>query len=91
MELKILGVACGNGVMVYPFKKYLKANIEPRSDYKTPENIQWKLNFGDIPILYKTKLRKFRDTNVVISHPTCGHSSMLAYSRGKKLGNARKD
>lgn len=92
MKLKVLGVNCGNGVMIYPFKDHLLANIETRSDYGTPDDIQWKLNFGSIPLYkQKPKLKRFKGVNIVISHPTCGHSSMLAYSRGKKLGDGKAD
>ena len=90
--MKVLGITCGNGVMVYPFKDYLIGNIEPRTDYQTPDNIQWRLNFGKIPLFkVKPKLNKFKGVDIVISHPTCGHSSMLAYSRGKKLGDGKAD
>jgi len=94
MKLRVLGISCGNGVLLHPFKQFLLGNIEPRGEYKTPNDIQWKLNFDDIPLYYdasKKLLKKYKKINVIISHPTCGHSSALAYSRGKKLGDAKKD
>lgn len=90
--MKVLAINCGNGVMVYPLKKYLVGNIELRSDYKTPNDIQWLLNFNNVPLFKeKPKLKRFKKIDIIISHPTCGHSSTLAYSRGKKLGNGRVD
>lgn len=89
-KFSVLGVCAGSGVMVYPFKKYLVGNIEPRGDYATPGNIQWKLNFGDIP-LYTALPSDNLKIDIIIGHPTCGHSSALAYSRGKKLGDGKSD
>lgn len=96
MKLKVLGIACGNGVMVYPFKEHLVANIEPRSEYKTPGNIQWHLNFGETSLFNAgtdkpLSFKRIKKCNIIISHPTCGYSSALAYSRGKKLGDGKKD
>lgn len=89
--MRVLGISAGAGVMLWPFRKYLVANIEPRGDYRTPGNIQWELNFAGIPLLQQYDLPDFQDIDLIISHPTCGHSSSLAYSRGKKLGDAKKD
>ena len=90
--MKVIGITVGNGVMVYPFKEHLIGNVETRTDYQTPNDIQWVLNFGKIPLYkVKPKLKKFRGADIIISHPTCGHSSMLAYSRGKKLGDGKAD
>jgi site-specific DNA-cytosine methylase len=93
MKLKILGISTGNGVMIHPLKKYVMGAIETRSDYKTPGDVQWKLNFGEKKLYNSDGLvMEFnKKPNIIISHPTCGHSSSLAYSRGKKLGNAKKD
>jgi site-specific DNA-cytosine methylase len=90
-KLKVLGISCGNGVMIHPFKKDLAANIETRSDYNTPEQIQWFLNFPKIPLYTKSNFKDIGKINIILSHPTCGYSSNLAYSRGKKLGNGKKD
>lgn len=89
--MNILGVASGNGVLLYPLKKYLVGNIEIRTKFKTPDNIQWKLNFGDIP-LYNTEIGVNRLLNnqkekidIIVGHPDCGHSSVMATSRRKTL------
>jgi len=91
--MKVLGVCGGNGVLLYPFRKYLIGNIEPRSAFKTPDNIQWKLNFGDIPLENELDAVPFNGENpdVIIGAPDCGHSSILSYSRAKKLGDPTKN
>lgn len=93
MKLNVLGLCGGNGVILYPFKKHLIANIEPRSAFLTPENIQWKLNFGEIPLHRDYDFKRYRKwpIDVVIGAPTCGHSSILALSRAKKYGDSKKD
>lgn len=96
--MRVLGIACGNGVIVYPFKKYLIAGIETRSVFRTPGDIQWKSNFGDIPIFKDVKgyLKWAMETetrtiplDLIIGAPDCGHSSLLALSRQKKYSNPR--
>jgi len=96
--MRILGINTGNGILVYPMRKYLVANYEPRSVFKTPNNIQWKLNFGNIPLFnnqsdFYNHVAKDYINNVdsIVSAPDCGHSSMLAYSRAKKLSNPKKN
>jgi len=90
--MKVLGIAAGSGVIIHPLKKHLVGNVEPRSDYMTPGDEQWLANFEGIPLLPslpgKSEIGK---VYAIVGHPTCGHSSSLAYSRGKKLGNAKKD
>lgn len=91
--MRILGVCAGNGIMVHPFKESLIGNIEPRSDYKTRGNKQWIDNFDDIPLMEgieDVRLKGVKPT-AIIGHPSCGHSSSLAYSRGKKLGDAKRE
>lgn len=92
--IKVLAICGGNGVICHPFKKELIANIEPRSIFKTPNNVQWTLNFGKIP--FYTSLDAFikdfgtkPDVDVIIGAPDCGHSSILSYSRSKGLSNPR--
>ena len=84
--MRIWGISGGNGVILHPLKKYLTLNIEFRSVFKTPGNIQWKLNFGDIPLNDADGIQ-FPD--VMIGAPDCGHSSILALSRGKSFGNPK--
>ncbi len=93
MKLKVLGVCGGNGVILYPFKKYLIGNVEPRSAFKTPDDIQWKLNFGLIPLFKEYELPAVfeKHVDVIIGAPTCGASSILRLSRAKKMGDGSKD
>jgi site-specific DNA-cytosine methylase len=89
----VLGVCAGNGAVLLPFKKWLVANIEPRSVFKHPKDVQWKANF-EVP-LFGDKDRMFGaglvKPDVIIGHPDCGHSSMLALSRGKKFKDPKEN
>lgn len=87
--MRVLGVCGGNGVILHPLKEFLIANIEPRAIFATPNNVQWRLNFGEIP-LYKN-LKDFIKVDVIVGAPDCGHSSILSYSRAKKFSNAREN
>lgn len=90
--MKILGVNGGNGVILYSLRKYLIGNVEIRSVFKVPNDDQWKLNFGDIPLITRAEgLTDYFTVDVIVGAPNCGHSSMLAYSRAKKLGDPMKD
>lgn len=91
--MRFIGINAGNGVLVHPFKKYLVANYEARPIFKTPGDIQWCLNFGDIPLYTKYSdiedIGIYKDIDGIVSAPDCGHSSVLAYSRAKKLSNPK--
>jgi len=90
-NMKILGINGGNGVILYPFRKHLVANIEPRGVFRTPENKQWRSNFPDIP-LYKDLAKLNFEPNeldLIIGAPDCGHSSILGVSRNKVYGDPR--
>lgn len=93
-KLNVLGLYSNNGVSLYPFYKKklfnLVGNLETRSSFITPDDIQWKLNFNNIP-LWKKPIKIKEKIDIIISMPNCGHSSLLAYSRGKKLGNGKED
>jgi site-specific DNA-cytosine methylase len=90
MKLKVLGICAGNGVILHPFRKTeILGNIEPRTVFHTPDDIQWKLNFRSefdksIDVNYNSNI-----VDVIIGAPDCGHSSVLAYSRGKKLSDPK--
>lgn len=94
--MQVLGVNAGNGVILYPFKSKVVGNIELRSVFHTVGNYQWGLNFGDIPLIRKlnadlSNLPNIPNVSIIISHPDCGHSSVLAYSRAKKFGNPKEN
>ena len=93
--MRVLGVNAGNGVILYPFKRYLVGNIEPRAVFHTKGDLQWNLNFNNIPLVKKWKigdeLPDYQDIDIIISHPDCGHSSILAYSRAKKMSKPNEN
>ena len=90
--MDILGICGGNGVILYPMRKHVIGNIEIRAAFKTPDNIQWKLNFGDIPLSTEPEdTVNYDSPDVIIGAPNCGHSSMLAYSRAKMVSDPMKD
>jgi len=92
----IVGLSCGVGVSLYPFlsDSQVIANVETRADFYlqgSPE--QFRLNFpGGVmwsdPQGYKGLLNR---TDIVMSQPKCGNSSVLAYSRGKKMTSHKGD
>jgi len=82
--MKVLGVSAGAGVILYPFKEVLIGNYEVRNDFKTPDEIQWKLNFGDIPLYRTEELDHLLKPDIILSQPNCGQYSILAHSRRKK-------
>lgn len=94
--MKILGVCGGNGVILYPMRRFLIANYEPRSLFKSKGNKQWVANFPDIPV-YNHPLEFYNHYNIrnvdkplpyaIVGAPDCGHSSILAYSRAKQLSD----
>lgn len=88
-EITIMGICAGNGAVLYPFRRNLMGNVEIRPIFKTLDNKQWKLNFGDIPLFNKAPFME--DVDVVIGHPNCGNSSVLSYSRAKTLTDPHLD
>jgi site-specific DNA-cytosine methylase len=94
--MRVIGINGGNGVILYPFKKHLVANVEIRSIFHTKNQEQWKINFGEIPyykdgesFLLNAFDRDYDKPDIIIGAPDCGHSSILAYSRAKKLSDPR--
>lgn len=89
-KYKVLGVCAGNGVCLLPFhpkyglqngKTEIIGNIEPRSVFYDKKNLQWKLNFKDIP--QDRKINRIYNPDIIIGHPDCGHASVLRLSRAK--------
>lgn len=88
--MKVLGVCGGNGVILHPFKKYLFANVEPRSIFYTKNQEQWKSNFKDIPMQKSLSFTTLLpEIDVIVGAPDCGHSSILSYSRSKKFSDPK--
>lgn len=91
--MKVLGINGGNGIIIHPLKRYLIGNVEARPVFKTRNDVQWKMNFNDIPLVNDLEevVNTFPSTDVIVGAPNCGHSSMLAYSRAKQLSDPLKD
>jgi site-specific DNA-cytosine methylase len=84
MGYEVLGISSGNGVILYPMRDSVIGNIESRADYYISKKpIQWKLNFPNA-FMETGPLPEVRP-QVIIGHPKCGISSMLALSRGKSF------
>lgn len=95
LKYKVLGVSSGIGVSLFPFKNNVIGNIETRSIFHSKGDLQWKSNFGDIP-LYKKPFLVIdelldKKIDVIISSPDCGSGSILRYSRSKELGDHTKN
>lgn len=84
--MRVLAINGGNGVFVHPLKKYLVGNIEPRGIFHTKGDKQWKSNFNQKISRDSKPFRGLR-IDVIIGAPDCGHSSVLSYSRSKKMSD----
>lgn len=91
MKVKVLGVCAAQGALLFPFRRQLLANIEPRAVFHTKKEEQWELNFGKIPFIRSLEQYKGDKPDIIIGSPSCGHSSVFSYSRKKTLGKPRED
>lgn len=89
-KLKVLGVSAGAGILLFPFRKNLIANLEIRGVFYTKGLEQWKLNFGDIPY-YKDGTFPDCKPDIILSSPDCGASSIMRLSKVKELGNPQEN
>lgn len=89
-DLKILGICAGQGALLFPWRKQLLGNIEPRSVFHTQKEEQWRLNFGEIPFL-RNELPEKWYPDIILSSPDCGASSTMRLSKAKELGNPEKN
>lgn len=89
-KLRVLGICAGQGALLFPWRNQLLGNIEPRSVFHTPNEEQWKLNFGETPFLRKELPEKWRP-DIILSSPDCGASSTMRLSKAKELGNPEKN
>ena len=90
-KLKVLGVCGAQGALLYPIRKYLIGNVEPRAVFHTKKEEQWNINFGDIPFVRTIEPFMNSKPDVIVGSPNCGHSSVFSYSRKKKLGKPKED
>lgn len=89
-KLKVLGICAGQGALLFPFKKQLLGNIEPRAVFHTKNEEQWKINFGEIPFLRGGLPDEF-NPDIILSSPDCGASSIMRLSKVKELGNPERN
>lgn len=88
--MNVLGISAGQGALLFPFRKHLLGNIEPRGVFHTPGEEQWKANFGDIPFYKGYGLQEFDEKiDIIISSPDCGASSIMRLSKVKELGKPK--
>jgi site-specific DNA-cytosine methylase len=93
MNYSVLGICPGLGVSLFPFRRELLGNIEPRAIFHTPGNEQWEANFKSVPLYKALPAYKdhFKMVDVIISSPDCGSGSVFRYSRSKKLGDHKQN
>ena len=89
-KFTVMGICGGQGSLLFPFRKHLIANIEPRGVFHGIGEKQWRLNFGDVPFIRGFKA-DFPHPNVILSSPDCGASSIMRLSKVKELGNPREN
>lgn len=89
-KLKVLGVSAGAGILLFPFRKNLIANVETRGVFYTKGLEQWKLNFGDTPY-YKNGTLPDCKPDIILSSPDCGSASIMRLSKVKELGNPQEN
>lgn len=88
--MNVLGVCAGQGGLLFPFRKRLLGNIEPRGVFHTPGEEQWKANFKDVPFYKGYCLQEFDEkVDIIISSPDCGASSIMRLSKVKELGKPK--
>lgn len=86
----VLGISAGQGALLFPFRKHLLGNIEPRGVFHTPGEEQWKANFKDVPFYKGYCLQEFDEkVDIIISSPDCGASSIMRLSKVKELGKPK--
>lgn len=92
--LRVLGISAGQGALLFPFKFVKNAkilgNVEPRSVFHSPNEEQWKLNFGNVPFVKKGFNPNWKP-HVIVSSPDCGASSIMRLSKVKQLGNPEEN
>ena len=88
--MNVLGISAGQGGLLFPFRRFLKGNIEPRGVFHTPGEEQWKANFKDVPFYKGYCLQEFDEkVDIIISSPDCGASSIMRLSKVKELGKPK--
>ena len=90
--MNVLGICAGQGGLLFPFRKHLLGNIEPRGVFHTPGEEQWKTNFKGVPFYKGYNLPEFDEkVDVILSSPDCGMSSIMRLSKVKELGKPKNN
>lgn len=90
--MNVLGICAGQGGLLFPFRKHLLGNIEPRGVFHTPGEEQWKTNFKGVPFHKGYNLPEFDEkVDVILSSPDCGMSSIMRLSKVKELGKPKNN
>lgn len=90
-KIRVLGVSSGLGVSLYPFRNNsILGNIEGRAVFHTTCSSQWKINFGNIPLLREIK-GNYDGLDLIVSSPDCGSGSIFRLSRAKVYGDHKKN
>ena len=92
--MKVLGISSGGGVSLYPFREQVVGNVESRSVFHTPGNVQWDLNYPGVPLTKTVKemWMKVKDPiDLIISSPDCGNGSILRLSVAKTYGDYKNN
>jgi site-specific DNA-cytosine methylase len=87
----VLGICAGGGGLLFPFRRHLLGNIEPRTAFRNPNKEQWRLNFGEVPLITGYDLGDFKDVDIIMSSPDCGASSIMRMSLKKTLGDPKEN
>lgn len=88
--MNVLGISAGQGGLLFPFRKHLLGNMEPRGVFHTPGEEQWKANFKDVPFYKGYCLQEFDEkVDIIISSPDCGASSVMRLSKVKEFGKPK--
>lgn len=89
--MNVLGICAGQGGLLFPFRKYLLGNIEPRGVFHTKSESQWKANFKGIPFLKGYELPEDWHPDIILSSPDCGSCSVMRLSKSKALGDPKSN
>lgn len=90
MSYNVLGVSSGGGVSLFPARKRVIGNIEPRAIFYTPGDQQWKINFPNAFMRRDIPDELFdKQVQVIVSSPDCGSGSVLRLSVNKELGSIK--
>ena len=83
-RIRVLGVCGAQGALLFPLKRYLIGNVEPRAVFHSRGEEQWYANFDKIPFVREIEqlpsrfLKESAYPDVIVGSPSCGHSSVFS-------------